>query len=170
MINKVRTHLSQNESLLFEISSPGKKGYPRFQHDNRSVEYKGTGWKRDPDGRHLTCTDGCGIGRVRLVGTRASEPHPLEQIKRVRLLRRADGYYAQFVLQVGRGIQHAPSGSAVGIDVGITLVMAENLRTGFVWDTFMKNPEAQKGMDRAGFKPYAAAFPPQTNPPQTKNT
>jgi glycine dehydrogenase subunit 2 len=27
MINKVRTHLSQNESLLFEISSPGKKGY-----------------------------------------------------------------------------------------------------------------------------------------------
>lgn len=27
MINKVRTHLSQNESLLFEMSSPGKKGY-----------------------------------------------------------------------------------------------------------------------------------------------
>jgi hypothetical protein len=39
----------------------------------------------------------------------------------------------------------------VGIDTGITLVMAENLRTGFVWDTFMKNPEAQRGMQRAGF-------------------
>jgi transposase len=25
---------------------PGKKGYPRFQHDNRSVEYKTTGWVR----------------------------------------------------------------------------------------------------------------------------
>ena len=25
---------------------PGKKGYPRFQHDNRSVEYKTTGWLR----------------------------------------------------------------------------------------------------------------------------
>ena len=25
---------------------PGKKGYPRFQHDNRSVEYKQTGWLR----------------------------------------------------------------------------------------------------------------------------
>jgi putative transposase len=24
---------------------PGKKGYPRFQHDNRSVEYKTQAWK-----------------------------------------------------------------------------------------------------------------------------
>jgi hypothetical protein len=32
--------------------------------------------------------------------------------------------------------------------------MAENLRTGFVWDTFMKNPEATRGMQRAGFQPY----------------
>jgi len=42
----------------------------------------------------------------------------------------------------------------IGIDNGITLLMAENARTGFVWDTFMKNPEAQRGMDNAGFKPY----------------
>ena len=42
----------------------------------------------------------------------------------------------------------------VGIDVGITMLMAENARTGFVWNTFMKNLEAQRGMDRAGFKKY----------------
>jgi hypothetical protein len=42
----------------------------------------------------------------------------------------------------------------VGIDTGITLLMAENLRSGFVWDTFMKNPEAQRGMERAGFRKY----------------
>jgi len=42
----------------------------------------------------------------------------------------------------------------IGIDTGITMVMAENLRTGLVWETFMKNPEAQAGMERAGFKPY----------------
>ena len=42
----------------------------------------------------------------------------------------------------------------VGIDTGITMLMAENLRSSFVWDTFMKNPEAQKGMDLAGFKTY----------------
>lgn len=40
----------------------------------------------------------------------------------------------------------------VGIDTGITMLMAENSRTGFVWDTFMKNPEARRGMERAGFK------------------
>ena len=42
----------------------------------------------------------------------------------------------------------------IGIDVGITMLMAENARTGFVWETFMKNPEAQRGMEIAGFKPY----------------
>ena len=40
----------------------------------------------------------------------------------------------------------------IGIDTGITMVMAENARTDFVWETFMKNPEAQRGMERAGFK------------------
>src|SRR6202051_41134 len=44
----------------------------------------------------------------------------------------------------------------VGIDTGITMLMAENVRSGFVWETFMKNPEAQKGMERAGFKPNEA--------------
>ena len=42
----------------------------------------------------------------------------------------------------------------VGIDTGIILVMAENLRTGFVWDTFMKTPEARQGMERAGLHKY----------------
>lgn len=43
----------------------------------------------------------------------------------------------------------------VGIDTGITMLMAENARTGWVWETFMKNPEAQRGMERAGFKQYS---------------
>jgi hypothetical protein len=42
----------------------------------------------------------------------------------------------------------------IGIDTGITMLMAENARSGFVWDTFMKNPEAVRGMQRAGFKKY----------------
>jgi hypothetical protein len=44
----------------------------------------------------------------------------------------------------------------VGIDTGITLLMAENARTGYIWEVFMQNPEAQRGMERAGFKPYKA--------------
>jgi hypothetical protein len=45
----------------------------------------------------------------------------------------------------------------IGIDTGIIMLMAENARTGFVWETFMKNPEAQRGMEIAGFKPYKPA-------------
>jgi hypothetical protein len=41
----------------------------------------------------------------------------------------------------------------IGIDLGIMLVMAENLRTELVWDTFMRAPEVQRGMRLAGFAP-----------------
>lgn len=39
----------------------------------------------------------------------------------------------------------------LGIDLGIGLVMSENLRTGFVWQTFAKNPEVALAFQRAGF-------------------
>ncbi len=45
------------------------------------------------------------------------------------------------------------SSDVIGIDVGITLVMAENLRSGMVWDTFMRAPEVRRGMELAGFRP-----------------
>ncbi|HSB75001.1 MAG TPA: glucoamylase family protein, partial [Terriglobales bacterium] len=45
------------------------------------------------------------------------------------------------------------SRDVLGIDVGISLLMAENARTQFVWQTFMRNPEARRGMERAGFAP-----------------
>ncbi|MGC1492446.1 MAG: glucoamylase family protein [Candidatus Acidiferrum sp.] len=40
----------------------------------------------------------------------------------------------------------------LGIDLGITMLMAENHRTGLVWDIFMKNPEARTAMQKAGFR------------------
>lgn len=40
----------------------------------------------------------------------------------------------------------------VGINTGITLLMAENARTGLVWDLFMKNPEARAAMQMVGFR------------------
>lgn len=45
------------------------------------------------------------------------------------------------------------SPDVIGINVGITLVMAENLRSGLVWRAFMRAPEAQRGMRLAGFTP-----------------
>lgn len=98
---------------------PGKKGYPRFQHDNRSVEYKTTGWKLDPDGKHITFTDGCSIGRLRLIGSRDLATRPVPDIKRVRIIKRADGYYCQFGVTTERHVQHQPTGRQTGIDVGL---------------------------------------------------
>ncbi|MDP9112135.1 MAG: hypothetical protein M3O20_00475 [Acidobacteriota bacterium] len=43
----------------------------------------------------------------------------------------------------------------VGIDTGITMLMAENLRTGFVWNTFMKSRVAQRALQRAAFQKYS---------------
>jgi hypothetical protein len=39
----------------------------------------------------------------------------------------------------------------VGIDTGVTLLMAENMRTGFVWKMFSGNPEIRRAFRRAGF-------------------
>lgn len=41
----------------------------------------------------------------------------------------------------------------IGIDVGPSVLMAENARTGFVWKTFMSAPEARRALEIAGFKP-----------------
>src|SRR6266702_3500969 len=107
---------------------PGKKGYPKFQHDNRSVEYKQTGWKLEPDGRHITFTDGCGIGRPRLGGNRKQhiEIFPVKQIKRVRIVHRADGYYVQFGLDTSRKVEHVSTGSVVGIDMGLKVFYTDS--------------------------------------------
>jgi len=50
----------------------------------------------------------------------------------------------------------------LGIDLGITMLMAENHRTGFVWEQFMKNEEVKRGMARAGFRPENS--PPAQTP------
>src|SRR6266516_2037859 len=100
---------------------PGKKGYPKFQHNNRSVEYKQTGWKIEPDGKHMRFTDGRGIGRLRLVGNPKQhiETFPTKQIQRVRLVHRADGYYVQFGVKAERVIEQHSTGKQIGIDVGL---------------------------------------------------
>jgi hypothetical protein len=39
----------------------------------------------------------------------------------------------------------------LGIDQGISVLMAENLRSGLIWNTFMRNHESVIAMQRAGF-------------------
>jgi hypothetical protein len=42
----------------------------------------------------------------------------------------------------------------LGIDLGISVLMAENLRTGFIWETFSRNPEVAIAFQRCGFTSY----------------
>ncbi|MDB9312725.1 transposase, partial [Spirulina sp. CS-785/01] len=78
---------------------PGKKGYPQFQKNCRSVEYKNSGWKLSETRKQITFTDGKNIGKLKLKGTWDLNFYQPEQIKRVRLIRRADGYYVQFLIK-----------------------------------------------------------------------
>ena len=96
-----------------------KKGFPQFQKDNRSVEYKTTGWSRATDQKSLTFTDKKGIGKLKLKGTRDLHFYQLAQIKRVRLVKRADGYFVQFCVQVDRSEKIEVTGNAIGLDVGL---------------------------------------------------
>ncbi len=97
----------------------GKKGYPKFKKRGHSVEYKTSGWKLSEDRKYLTLTDGFKVGRLRLVGSRDLNFYQIEQIKRVRLVRRTDGYYAQFCVDVDRREDVEPSKTTIGLDVGL---------------------------------------------------
>ena len=102
-----------------KAKKPGKKGYPQFKKFTRSVEYKTSGWKLSSDKRHLTFTDGFAAGTFKLVGSRDLHFYAPEEVKRVRVIRRADGYYAQFCINLERVEQVVPTGKAIGLDVGL---------------------------------------------------
>ncbi|MGB7440851.1 MAG: transposase [Coleofasciculaceae cyanobacterium] len=97
----------------------GTKGFPRFKKFSRSVEYKTTGWKLSDDCKYLTITDKTGIGKLKLIGSRDLHFYQKNQVKRVRLVRRADGYYSQFCLDVERKEDTVSTGKSLGIDVGL---------------------------------------------------
>jgi len=107
----------------------GQKGYPKFQKNNRSVEYKHSGWKLSDDRKKITFSDGKNIGTVKLKGTRDLNFYPLDQIKRVRIVRRADGYYIQFCLNLdvreyAKPLE--PSKKCVGLDMGLKVFYANS--------------------------------------------
>nr|WP_149031103.1 RNA-guided endonuclease TnpB family protein [Moorena producens] len=98
---------------------PGKKGYPKFKKYCRSVEYKQSGWKLSPDKKSIRFTDQKSIGKVKLKGTWDLWWFDHKLIKRVRIVKKADGYYVQFCIKVCRNEETESTGSVVGLDVGL---------------------------------------------------
>ena len=105
----------------------GKKGFPKFKKHSRSVEYKHSGWKLNPHTKkHITFTDKIGIGKLKLIGSRDIYFYQPEQIKRVRLLRRADGYYCQFCISIEVKEELKPANQNIGLDVGLKYFYADS--------------------------------------------
>ncbi|NEO71740.1 transposase [Moorena sp. SIO3H5] len=98
---------------------PGKKGYPKFKKFSRSVEYKTSGWKLSGDAKSINFLDKKGIGKLKLKGTWELWRYDLKLIKRVRLVRRADGYYVQFCIKIDTKESLEPAHTNVGLDVGL---------------------------------------------------
>ncbi|MFB2969124.1 RNA-guided endonuclease InsQ/TnpB family protein [Aerosakkonema sp. BLCC-F183] len=102
-----------------KTNKTGKKSFPRFQKDNRSVEYKTSGWSLHKTKRRITITDKKGICELKLLGKWDIHTYPVKSIKRVRLVRRADGYYCQFAIDVECVDIQPPTGQEIGLDVGL---------------------------------------------------
>ena len=103
-----------------------KKGFPKFKKHCRSVEYKTSGYKLSVNRKAITFSDKKGIGTLKLKGTYDLNYYDIKQIKRVRLVRRADGYYAQFAIDVDIKVETYPTQQVVGIDLGLKYFIADS--------------------------------------------
>ncbi|MBD0265789.1 MAG: transposase, partial [Tolypothrix sp. Co-bin9] len=104
----------------------GYIGFPKFKKHCRSVEYKTSGWKLSSTRKAITFSDKKGIGTLKLKGTYDLNYYDIKQIKRVRLVRRADGYYAEFAFDIDLKVETLPTGHVVGIDLGLKFFIADN--------------------------------------------
>ncbi|AFZ47334.1 transposase [Cyanobacterium stanieri PCC 7202] len=143
----------------------GKKGYPKFKKNSRSVEYKASGWKLDEKTKkHITFTDKKGIGRLKLVGSRDIYFYNASDIKRVRLVKRADGYYCQFSVKVNMQIETQPTNKVVGLDVGLKEFLTDSEGNKVENPRFLR--KAEKAINRANrqkSKKFVKGKKPQSN-------
>jgi putative transposase len=102
-----------------------KKGYPKFKKA-RSVEYKTSGYKLSEDRQSITFIDGFKAGTFRMIGATDLNYYQLGQIKRVRVVRRADGYYTQFCIQHERREEIQLSEQVIALDVGLLHFYTDN--------------------------------------------
>jgi putative transposase len=125
--------LGQAQSRFYRNCSSQVKGYigfPNFKKQllRASVEYKVSGWKLSVDKRYLEFTDGFKAGVFKLWGTRNLHYYQLDQIKRIRVVRRHDGYYAQFLIDHKREENKELTQRQIGLDVGLNVRLVGEAR------------------------------------------
>jgi putative transposase len=143
----------------------GKKGFPKFKKHCRSVEYKVSGWKLSDDCKSVTFTDGFEIGTLSIFCNNETQEdlHRLK-INRVRIVRRADGYYAQFCFDADRKEQGKYSGNVVGLDLGLKFFTKDQNDNAVIYPQFLRKAEKQlKRTQRRVSKKFVKGAKPQSN-------
>ncbi len=142
-------------------------GYPKFKKHSRSVEYKVSGWKLSEDRKRITFTDKKGIGTLKLIVSRDLSSFQLEQFKRCRIIKRADGYYVQFVLKLDPRdtVTQLPiTKQCLGIDVGLKEFYADS--NGYLEPIPQFYRKSEKQLNRANSEKSKKY---QKGKPQSKN-
>lgn len=126
----------------------GKKGYPKFKKHCRSVEYKVSGWKLSSECKSITFTDGFEAGNFSIFcNNETTEDLHRLKINRVRVIRRADGYYAQFCFDADRKEKGKYTGNVVGLDLGLKFFTKDQQDNAVIYPQFLR--KSQKRLKKA---------------------
>jgi putative transposase len=142
-----------------------KKGYPKFKKHCRSVEYKVSGWKLSNDCMNIAFTDGFEVGTLSVYCNKETREDLFRlKINRVRVVKRADGYYVQFCFDTDRKEQGEYTGNVVGLDLGLKYFFKEQNDHAVVYPQFLRKSERKlKKAQRRLSKKFVKGAKPQSN-------
>ena len=142
-----------------------RKGYPKFKKHCRSVEYKVSGWKLSEDCKTIAFTDGFGIGSLSIYcNAQTREDLFRLKINRVRVVKRADGYYAQFCFDADRKEEGVYTGNVVGLDLGLKYFTKDQNDNAVIYPQFLRKSERRlKKAQRRLSKKFVKGKKPQSN-------
>ncbi|MCG5059418.1 MAG: transposase [Limnoraphis sp. WC205] len=142
-----------------------KKGYPQFKKHSRSVEYKTTGWKLSTDRKSMNFTDGFKAGKFSLFCNQAVREDLFTlKINRVRVVRRADGYYAQFCFDANRSEPGNYTGKVIGLDLGLNYFYKDTNDNAAIYPKYLRSSEKRiKKLQRRLSRKFVKGKKPQSN-------
>lgn len=142
-----------------------KKGYPKFKKHCRSVEYKVSGWKLSSDCMRIAFTDGFNIGTLSLYCNKETQEDLFRlKINRVRVVRRADGYYAQFCLDADRKEPGEYTGNVIGLDLGLKYFYKDQNDNAVVYPQYFRRAQKRlKKQQRRLSRKFDKSRKPQSN-------
>ena len=106
-------------TTIASLKSKVKKVFPSLKKIVEALNTRHQALLLHQTKRRITFTDKKGIGELKLLGKWDLQTYDVKDIKRVRLIRRADGYYAQFFIGVDVVDIQPKTGDKIGLDVGI---------------------------------------------------